>query len=795
MSIARLHANRRQALLGLALLGWAPLPTQATPRSARAPLVRAARADAVELASPSAVRFDHGLNETLAFGDEGWLGQRIALNANRRLLHVDTEPLLAGFRHKPGSHPWIGEHVGKWLHAATLAWSYNGDAALRRKIDTVVDALLDAQEADGYLGTYLPHQRLALHEGADWDVWSHKYCLLGLLAVHQYTGHPRALPACRRAADLLLTTFPAKRSILAAGTHLGMAATSVLEPMVLLYRATADERYLDFARYLVRAWDEPGGPGIVRTLLAEGSVARVANGKAYEMLSNLVGLCELARVTGDARLTQAVLAAWQDIADQRLYLTGTTSQYEHFQPAHDQRGDVRAHVGETCVTTTWIQLNLQLLQLTGQARFANELERSFYNHLTAAQHPDGDDWCYFTPTDGRKRYDKDITCCHSSGPRGLALAPQAAYLRRSVDGHDSLLVSTFEPSQAQLLLDGQPVTVQLHSAFPHRGQARLVLRMARPARFALQVRIPDWARPLAVPGATEQDGWATLPRRTWKDGDSLPLRFALSARVHRGEYTQAGRAALAWGPFVLAWDQADNPGVPAQLSLANAALRAAAPVGQPLQWEAELIDRRRAQARAVRLRPFADAGGGRGLFRVWMRASGLHGPGPGESVLSDGLESRSRTGPDAPSTAAGTPASILGEDFDTAVTTADGQRAAEDWYAVTLPQPVSARRFVFSHGKNSASGGWFDTRSGAPRVQIQRSADAPWDTLGPLADYPPTTDTHPGEVERWDRDARFSLVLPAAQSFVAVRVIGTPACGQAPQQNHSSCTQLQAFAL
>ena len=61
--------------------------------------------------------------------------------------------------------------------------------------------------------------------------------------------------------DLLIATFPAKKSILAAGTHVGMAATSVLEPIVLLYRFTGDERYLDFARYIVKSWDEPNGPG------------------------------------------------------------------------------------------------------------------------------------------------------------------------------------------------------------------------------------------------------------------------------------------------------------------------------------------------------------------------------------------------------------------------------------------------------------------------------------------------------------------------------------------------------
>jgi hypothetical protein len=68
-----------------------------------------------------------------------------------------------------------------------------------------------------------------------------------------------------------------------------MAATSVLEPMVILYRHTGEGRYLEFCRYIVKAWDEASGPRILQTLLTEKQVNKTANAKAYEMLSNLVG--------------------------------------------------------------------------------------------------------------------------------------------------------------------------------------------------------------------------------------------------------------------------------------------------------------------------------------------------------------------------------------------------------------------------------------------------------------------------------------------------------------------------
>ncbi len=61
-------------------------------------------------------------------------------------------------------------------------------------------------------------------------------------------------------------------------------------------------------------------------------------------------------------------------------------------------------MGETCVTTTWIQLNWQLLRLTGEAKYGDEIERAYYNHFAGAQLPDGSKWCYYTPLEGTKPY-------------------------------------------------------------------------------------------------------------------------------------------------------------------------------------------------------------------------------------------------------------------------------------------------------------------------------------------------------------------------------------------------------
>jgi len=575
--------------------------------------------------------------QVLPAGDvqlEGWLGERVLSSEKNRLATVDLEPFLAGFRQKPGTHPWIGEHIGKWMHAATLAWAYTGDAWLRNKLDYAAGELIKAQETDGYLGTYVPERRFGLTKGADWDVWSHKYCLIGLLTYYQYTGNKAALGAARKAGDLLVRTFGAdKQSILSAGTHMGMAATSVLEPMVTLYQFTGDKRYLDFAQYLVQSWNEPGGPRIIDNLLTLKQVNRTANGKAYEMLSNLVGLCELARVTGDRQYLIPVLNAWADITARRLYLTGTASQGEFFRDDFALPNGPDAHVGEACVTVTWIQLNSQLLRLTGEARFGEELERSFYNSLTAAQHPNGN-WCYFTPLEGAKFYDPAIKCCHSSGPRGLALIPQQTYFILPGQGMlpDTLAVNLFENSRGKAKIRGALVEFEQQTGFPRSNEIVLSLKNKQAIRFAIAVRAPAWAMPMRVNVSTRtgasaepemRDGWLVFPAYAWQGQDRIRISLNLRGETVVGTHTNEGKAALKYGPFVLACEEKKNPDGPAAAELALGSSIAGSmlslkPGTGPLEFQAAVSAAGKPSGNPAAFVPFADAGLDGGRFRVWV---------------------------------------------------------------------------------------------------------------------------------------------------------------------------------
>jgi DUF1680 family protein len=727
----------------------------------------------------------------------GWLGARIEANVTNRLAKVDIDSLLEGFRHRPSGQTYDGEHIGKWLHAATLAWVNTGDPALRERLDYAAAELIKCQEKDGYLGTYLDKDRWT-----DWDVWSHKYNLIGLLTYVRYTGNMEPLSACRRMGDLLCDTFgdeSGKRDIIKAGEHMGLAPTSILEPMVLLYRMTGEQRYLDFCKYILRAWEQPDGPKIISTLLTLKRVDKVGNGKAYEMLSCLNGALEYYRTVGDPKILEACLNAWKDIVANRLYITGAASYGEFFHDDFDFPNV--ANVGETCVTVTWLQFNAQLLRLTGEARFAEQLEHVVLNQLFGAQTCDGSAWGYYVQMEGKKPFTSKMlhgNCCLSSGPRGIALIPTFA-----VSTDDAgVVVNLYDAGTAKLALrDHTPVTLVTETRYPANEHIAITVRLAEEKNFAVKMRMPAWCpspsvevngKPVAVdPGS---DGYEAV-QRSWNDGDEIDLRFKLEPRVVVGDHKNKGKLAVFYGPLVLA-EEKDllgdqfSSGKGAALPSADLSALAITPEPAPDRfktWPGAQVFRVNAIPRQaansaqtasvpIRLIPFADAGNTGSEYKVWIPVGQTE-----VNVLLDEKESRSRQG--------NVSGSITDGDPGTFVVTYDDKPAVEDWFAVTLDAPVELNRVVFVQGKIFHDGGWFDASASQPQVQVQTSQDGKWKTLGVLKNYPSTTATSAAGLTGGER---FIFQLPKATRVFAVRVIGKPASGDNPGQAFASCAELQA---
>jgi DUF1680 family protein len=490
---------------------------------------------------------------------EGILGDRMRVNLEGRLLHLDEKAVLRCFQHRPGEHPWAGEHAGKFLHAAVNTWLYTHDERLKTLMDRVARELVATQLPDGYLGTYADEQRWT-----SWDVWVHKYDLIGLISYYQATGWEPALDASKRIGDLLCRTFgtgPEQRDIIKSGTHVGMAATSVLEPMVNLYRYTGDRKYLDFCEYLVRSWDQPNGPKIIESLIATSSVYRTANAKAYEMMSNLVGLAELYRAAGNPLYLRTAQIAWKDIAAHRLYITGTTSAREHFTDDLVLPGEESSSVGEGCATVTWLQLSWELLRLTGEPQYAEELEHTVYNALLGAQDPQNGDICYFTPLNGKKSPTPGINCCVSSEPRGISMIPQLAWGTRG----DGVAVLLYAPGHVSVDTRAGAIGIDTKTNYPADGSVVLTVHPPRTARFPLYLRVPAWAARYAATVGEQQykgtPGQFLAIDREWKAGDEVHIDLDLTVRVIPGGPSYPYGVAIARGPQVLALEQGVNRGV------------------------------------------------------------------------------------------------------------------------------------------------------------------------------------------------------------------------------------------
>jgi DUF1680 family protein len=499
----------------------------------------------------------------------GILGEALAANHRGRLANFivdETSPAIAIFApaqaHANHAGDWYGEHAGKWLHAASKAAARTGDATLLGRVKRVADYLVSLQDADGYLGNYAPERRF-MHkqppkpvtwDGAPalrtWDIWTHSYLILGLLEAHRCCGAGSYLAAATRIGDLCLRTLTSGGvDITDLGNHHGMSATVLMDPALELHFATGERRFLDLALRILEQAERNPRLALLTQALAGADASEIATGKAYQLIWNVLGLAKLQRATGDGKYLHAATNLWRNIRDHHLTLGGgpwggvalRSREVFNPQPVFSPYGYV-----ETCSTLAWIQLNRELLATTGDAAYAEEIERTAYNDLLGAQAPNGEDWCYYSFPNGRRVYTTYWRCCKSSGAMALEELPSIAYSATN----DGIRVNLLGPSEAELHVRDVGVRLEQKTEYPFDGAVSIRVAPERPAAFAIRVRIPQWAAGASVRlnGATLASpavagAWFPIEAE-WRKDDvitlSLPMRPQTHQRTHSN--TQESRA-------------------------------------------------------------------------------------------------------------------------------------------------------------------------------------------------------------------------------------------------------------
>jgi DUF1680 family protein len=549
--------TRRTFLLSSAAFGLHSSFARSAPAGSSVLHQRGVVSDALKLSSTNAVTIN------------GWAGDKINACITHRVMAQDASTLVLPFQqHSDTDDGWRGEFWGKWFTSAVLAYQYQPTAEHKAVLDDAVRLLLATQSPAGDISTYD-----VAHRCGNWDVWTRKYVLLGLIAYYDQTSSSDALKAATRVGDTVLRDFGlGKENIQDASLSFvaGLSSCSVLEPICLLYQRTKEQRFLNYAEYIVASWKQPShvaphGMQLLRDALKKTPPTGMVAPKAYEMMSCFEGVCELYRITGDRLYLDAVRQFAETIRHTERMVNGGASNQELWCRGAVTQTAVLEQPQETCVTTTWMKLCAQLLRLTGDPVWADEIELSFYNALAGAQTPGGSWWSYFSPLIGQRvpslpQYeDLKLSCCVANGPRSLLLIPRLSVMEDS----RGITANLYAPgSYGVRLPDGTAATVVQTTDYPRNGTVSIAVHTETQTPFTLSLRVPAWSRKttLTVNG-TEIScpaGLYARVRRIWKPEDRVELTLDMRGRAVQSPASE-DQLAVMRGPILLALDNRLTP--------------------------------------------------------------------------------------------------------------------------------------------------------------------------------------------------------------------------------------------
>jgi len=463
---------------------------------------------------------------------------------------------------------WRGEYWGKMMRGACFVYGYSKDAKLYQVLTDTVKDMLTAQDVHGRISSYGID-----HEFDAWDLWARKYVLLGMQYYLEICSDDvlasQIVDSMCRQVDYIMTKIgnpeDGKKLITKATRHWrGLNSASILEPIVRLYNITKEQRYLEFATYIVNC----GGTDIVNIfeLAYENELYpyQYPVTKAYEMTSCFEGLLEYYLVTGEEKHKTSIVNFANKILESDFTVIGccgcTHELFDHstVRQANTNNGVI---MQETCVTVTLMKFFYRLAHLTGESKYADAFEISMYNAYLGSINTEK----VIEPTIVKEHADWNIEplpfdsyspltagtrgngigglklmsdnhyygCCACIGAAGLGLIPQMILINREngielnlyIDG----CIHTTTPA-------GSRLTLKMETTYPVSGKVKILIQSEASERFEIKLRIPAWSKRsnLAVNGERKEinEGYVCLSR-VWNSGDYIELELDMRTECLR----------------------------------------------------------------------------------------------------------------------------------------------------------------------------------------------------------------------------------------------------------------------
>jgi len=432
----------------------------------------------------------------------------------------------------------------------------------------VVGLLSRAQEPDGYINSYVQVVQ-AGKRFSDPAMGHELYCAGHLFQAVVAEARSGPAPGGRTLAEVadrfagyLLATVPGMPNYLDGHAEIEMA-------LVELYRLRGQGPLLALAEDLI------GRRG--RSNLNWGSFhpdyfqddipvvgAKVVRGHAVRALYLMSGVTDAYLETGRHDLLEACLAQWDDMVSGKAYLTGglgSRHEGEAFGESYELPSD-RAYC-ETCAAIASIMWNWRMTLATGEARFAELLERTLYNAFLAGWGLDGKSFFYVNPLQSRGDTSRQrwyrCACCPPNLMRLLASLEH--YVATST--LDGLQLHQFMPASIDAELAGERLRARVETKYPYEGSVVVVVEEASGANMEIAFRLPSWSQQpvFAVNGISQSaevgpDGYLRA-RRAWRRGDEVSLELHMPPRVVRPDGridALRGCFALERGPFVYCFE-------------------------------------------------------------------------------------------------------------------------------------------------------------------------------------------------------------------------------------------------
>jgi DUF1680 family protein len=512
-------------------------------------------------------------------------------------------------------YPFDDTDVYKTIEGASFSLAVHPDPQLDKYLDSLITIIGTAQEPDGYLYTSRTINPEAVHPWAGKERWekerelSHELYNAGHLyeaaaAHYQATGKRNLLDIALKNADLVCSVFgPGKKSLAPGHEIIEMG-------LVKLYRITGKPEYLSTAKFFVNARgkyqgydpksNDPWKNGSYWQDSKPVTQQDEADGHAVRAGYLYSAVADVAALTGDDMLLNAVDRIWTNMVQKKLYVqggVGALGDGERYGKNYELPNATAYN--ETCASVANVYWNYRMFLLHGDSKYIDVLERTLYNGLISGIGLDGKSFFYTNAmqiTNNFKHNDIEFSrsgwfecsCCPTNLARFIPSVPGYMYAQKD----DNIFVNLFIASDANLKIKNVPLKLKQENNYPWDGHLQFNVSPEKNTAFNLAIRVPGWSQRVAVPydlyhftntnpnpvsikvngeavDYTMKNGYAIISR-TWKKNDRIEMELPMDVqRIEANQLVQddQGKTALQRGPLVYCAEWKDNDGKTSNLIL------------------------------------------------------------------------------------------------------------------------------------------------------------------------------------------------------------------------------------